>query len=494
MDGRTLSTYPIDTLDATDFIAGTNAAGDVKLFAGSSFGLLGGTNTWTGVNTFSNDFVGSDSINIKIGTEPNTSGAAFIVARNIAGASNSHGYDDTTQFGATGGNTAYASFNAQAAMIGANNYNHYVAFQSVGGLTTSGATTTFAGLVHSPQMTAGVLTNSYGVYVSDIALSGGATNTTQYGVFINSLASAANNWSIYCAGPALSYFGGNVTFADSISVGGDITVTAGSVNIPTGHAYNYNGVRIAWAQTALGNWWFGGAGSSAPTGTGNVGLGAGALQYLTSGSNNCALGVAALAAATASVNNIAIGTGALQVTDGAGQNVGIGTYALNAHTAGYQNVGIGYAVLIALIDGNTNTGIGVSALPNLNHGSGNTAIGYGTGAGITTGGNNTIIGANVAGLASGLASNIILADGTGAIKARWDGSANWSLAGTVAAATAYKVGADQVVGARDTGWTAMTGTPDKATPYATSTVTLAQLAGRVAELQAILTAHGLIGV
>lgn len=60
-------------------------------------------------------------------------------------------------------------------------------------------------------------------------------------------------------------------------------------------------------------------------------------------------------------------------------------------------------------------------------------------------------------------------------------------------ATSYKVGANQVVGARDTGWTAMTGTPDKATTYATSTVTLAQLAGRVAELQAILTAHGLIG-
>lgn len=59
--------------------------------------------------------------------------------------------------------------------------------------------------------------------------------------------------------------------------------------------------------------------------------------------------------------------------------------------------------------------------------------------------------------------------------------------------TAYKVAGTQVVGARNTGWTAMTGSPDKATAYDTSTVTLAQLAGRVAELQAILTAHGLIG-
>jgi hypothetical protein len=57
----------------------------------------------------------------------------------------------------------------------------------------------------------------------------------------------------------------------------------------------------------------------------------------------------------------------------------------------------------------------------------------------------------------------------------------------------YRYNGTQVVGARDTGWTAMTGSPDKATAYATSTITLAQLAGRVAQLQASLTAHGLIG-
>jgi hypothetical protein len=56
-----------------------------------------------------------------------------------------------------------------------------------------------------------------------------------------------------------------------------------------------------------------------------------------------------------------------------------------------------------------------------------------------------------------------------------------------------KISGTQVVGARDTGWAAMTGTPNKAAVYDTATVTLAQLAGRVAELQAILTAHGLIG-
>jgi hypothetical protein len=51
----------------------------------------------------------------------------------------------------------------------------------------------------------------------------------------------------------------------------------------------------------------------------------------------------------------------------------------------------------------------------------------------------------------------------------------------------------QVVAARDTGWAAMTGSTNKATVYDTSTVTLAQLAGRVMALQAALTTHGLIG-
>lgn len=65
-------------------------------------------------------------------------------------------------------------------------------------------------------------------------------------------------------------------------------------------------------------------------------------------------------------------------------------------------------------------------------------------------------------------------------------------AGNTSALT-YQVSGTQVVGARNTGWSAMTGSTNKATVYDTSTVTLAQLAGRVMALQAALTAHGLIG-
>lgn len=67
-----------------------------------------------------------------------------------------------------------------------------------------------------------------------------------------------------------------------------------------------------------------------------------------------------------------------------------------------------------------------------------------------------------------------------------DPAGNWTC-------NSLKVGANQVIGARDTGWSAMTGATNKAATYDTASVTLAQLAGRVMALQAALTTHGVIG-
>ena len=50
-----------------------------------------------------------------------------------------------------------------------------------------------------------------------------------------------------------------------------------------------------------------------------------------------------------------------------------------------------------------------------------------------------------------------------------------------------------VLGTRKTGYSSMTGTVNRGASYATSTVTLQQLAERVAAIQADLTAHGIIG-
>lgn len=65
--------------------------------------------------------------------------------------------------------------------------------------------------------------------------------------------------------------------------------------------------------------------------------------------------------------------------------------------------------------------------------------------------------------------------------------------GTVNISVGYYVDNVKVLGPRDTGWTAMTGTANKATAYATGTITLIQLAERVKALQDMLATHGITG-
>jgi len=63
---------------------------------------------------------------------------------------------------------------------------------------------------------------------------------------------------------------------------------------------------------------------------------------------------------------------------------------------------------------------------------------------------------------------------------------------SVATGKVYKIGTFQVVGARKTGWVAPTGTATR-TAFATTTVTLPQLAEALKALIDDLTLHGLIG-
>lgn len=113
------------------------------------------------------------------------------------------------------------------------------------------------------------------------------------------------------------------------------------------------------------------------------------------------------------------------------------------------------------------------------------------------GGSNNFFSGTVAGdWALQGTNNVFLGSaGTGVVKlfsnnnlgATLDASQNLNLVGS------YQKAGTQVVGARVTGYAAMTGSPDKGTTYATGSITLAQLAGRMMQLQADLTTHGLIG-
>ena len=122
----------------------------------------------------------------------------------------------------------------------------------------------------------------------------------------------------------------------------------------------------------------------------------------------------------------------------------------------------------------------------------------------TLGGNTAIAGMAMTGASSALISTsnyIIMGDGattytnaSTTLSYRIANSEKFNVTSVGASVTgAYFNGGTQVLGARITGYSAMTGTPNKATVYDTSTVTLPQLAGRVAQLQADMTTHGMIG-
>jgi hypothetical protein len=143
---------------------------------------------------------------------------------------------------------------------------------------------------------------------------------------------------------------------------------------------------------------------------------------------NFAAGDLALSSNTTGNFNTAIGRSALENNTEGIYNTATGSSALLQNTTASNNTATGTSALVANTEGSENTAIGRLALLNNTIGSNNTALGYQSGLGITTGSGNTVLGANVTGLAAGLTNNIILANGTGAIKAQHDGT-DWALTG-----------------------------------------------------------------
>ncbi|MDE2618897.1 MAG: hypothetical protein KGL54_01920, partial [Sphingomonadales bacterium] len=247
------------------------------------------------------------------------------------------------------------------------------------------------------------------------------TTLANSGTFRNTSTTDASDYSGTTG--ALGTLGG-LSVAKSIWSGGN-------VNVAAGQAYNYNGANVIIAQTALGNYFFGGAGNLTGTGYNNTAFGVSSLSSNTAGGNNIAVGNYSLSSNATGTNNIVVGRSGLP-------NLGA------AQTAGAFSVGTSYTITsigttdFTLIGASANT-VGVvfnatgagtgtgTAKPAANS---NTAIGYNTGAGIVSGSGNTILGALVTGLAPGLTNNIILANGTGAIKAQNDGT-NWTFTGTI---------------------------------------------------------------
>jgi len=185
----------------------------------------------------------------------------------------------------------------------------------------------------------------------------------------------------------------------------------------------------------------------------NTSYGVTSFSSNTTGYSCSAFGVSSLIGNTTGYSNSAFGVSSLLYNTVGFNNSAFGSGSLSANTQGYQNSGFGVSSLISCTSGFQNTGHGVNSLANVTTGYNNVAFGFNSGVGITTGTGNTILGANVTGLSAGLTNNIILANGTGAIKAQNDGT-DWLLAGRVGFGTYNVAGQSFNVSRSITGATA----------------------------------------
>ena len=127
--------------------------------------------------------------------------------------------------------------------------------------------------------------------------------------------------------------------------------------------------------------------------------------------------------------NVSLGRCALANSTTAGfANVAVGICAGIAVSTGYGNTLVGPGTACSLTTGNTNIAIGIGALSTLDTGSANLGIGMCAGCAYTVEAGNTVIG-GYAGDA-GDSNVVILADGTGNLKAKFDSVGALSFDGT----------------------------------------------------------------
>lgn len=202
-----------------------------------------------------------------------------------------------------------------------------------------------------------------------------------------------------------------------------------SINIGTGNVSTEltntaigNGAGNAITTATSGTWIGYHAGIVHTTGAQTTAIGYNALSSNTTGDYNTAIGSSALQSNVSGSNNVAIGIQALLTNTGS-SSVAVGYAALQVASSGGQNTGLGFQALLGTTTGGTNTGVGYNAGASNTTGANNTYLGYAA-TGNTTQSNNTVIGAQVN--IGGVANNIAIGNGTGAIKAQHDNN-KWTL-------------------------------------------------------------------
>jgi hypothetical protein len=174
----------------------------------------------------------------------------------------------------------------------------------------------------------------------------------------------------------------------------------------------------------------------------NTVVGNGAFISNTAGHTSVAIGLGSLRNNTTGYRNFVIGVNSLYYNTTGAENLAMSAFSLQNNTIGNGNIAIGLYSTFANIAGNYNVGLGNYTNYEVSDGSYNTSIGHNTGRGVVTGNYNTVLGAQVTGLSASLSNNIIIADGQGNIKYRWDATqnniyGNLAVTGSVTATTGF---------------------------------------------------------
>ncbi|MCB9202125.1 MAG: hypothetical protein H6604_03620 [Flavobacteriales bacterium] len=230
--------------------------------------------------------------------------------------------------------------------------------------------------------------NKYGVY-NDIPSSTGGTH---YGIYSD--VQKAGSWSGYFVGEfrnsTINSNAGNIS-TDKIVVAdaeGDFKTVDASALVG-GADVRMVGTNNHITQDAG----VGGTGTSAGSGSGNIALGDGSGNVLSTGSNNVLLGYGAGPSINTGGSNIGIGANSLQALESGNNNIALGNGSL-VTTSGNSNIGIG-ANTLADNDASNNTIVGTNAFTLNSDGGNNIVLGYGSADNLSTGSNNLIIGYDV---------------------------------------------------------------------------------------------------
>ena len=223
-----------------------------------------------------------------------------------------------------------------------------------------------------------------------------------------------------------------------------------------------------------------------------VGRGAGGVSL------NTTVGVASLLANTTGSSCSAFGISSLKSNTTGSSCSAFGAYSLLANTTGNYCSAFGYGSLRANTTGGSCSAFGYGSLLSNTTGSSCSAFGYGAGrfqsdgvTEISVTNNSCFFGVNTKGTQNATNENVFCYNATG------NGSNTVTIGDSNITNNFFRgalsLNGTQVISTRRTGWVAPTGTPTRTT-FATSTVTLSQLAETVkALIDDLSTHHGLIG-